>query len=331
MKGQMRTLTLVLFLLMGACEQRADVGDLAARDGGVPNPPQTPTEQVTAFCQGFYQRICEASEVCCDQPARIYDTVALCVNDESPRCVRQLLGVEAISDGALVIDQAALPDFYRALEVEQDSCLARAHAPPLRGTLASGADCSYTDRDLTFSRACQGNLTCIVDRTEATNGGVRYVGHCGAVLAEGASCVVTEGGESGCGGDRFCNLTCQPRRVRGESCTGSQACVLGLACNAGFCGSESGIKQDPDYYCLRSATPCANYPLEPTTDGCNQEWQCSGRHRVECTATQAGGSEYDCRCFTDTIPGATFTSQGYCGADQVTRAAAARAGCGFPI
>ena len=331
MKAQMRTSSPFLLLLLLACEQRADVGDLAARDGGVPSTPKTPTEQVTEFCLGVYQRICQASEACCDQPARIYDTVALCVNDESPGCVRQLIGVEAISAGALVIDEAALPAFYQGLEAEQDSCLARAHGPPLRGTLPSGGDCSYTDRDQTYSRACQGNLTCIVDRSEAISDGVRYVGHCGAPLNEGATCVVTEGGESGCGGDRYCNSTCQPRRARGESCTGSQACVLGLACNQGTCGSQSSSGQDPDYYCLKSATPCASYPIQGGVEGCTQEWQCSGRHRVECTPTQAGSTEYQCRCFTDTIPGATFTSQGYCGADQVTRAAAARSGCGFPI
>lgn len=331
MKAQMRTSSPLLFLMLLACEQRADVGDLAARDGGVPVPPQTPTEQVTEFCQGFYQRTCQASEVCCNQPERIYGTVALCVADESPRCVRQLIGVEAISAGALVIDEAALPAFFQALETEQDTCLAQAHAPPLRGTLPSGGDCSFTGRDNTYSRACQRNLTCIVDRTELVADQIRYVGHCGAPLAEGANCVVTEGGESGCGADRYCNSTCQPRRARGESCTGSEACALGLACNQGTCGSQSSSGQDPDYYCLKAATPCASYPIEPRTDGCSQEWQCSGRHRVDCTATQAGGSEYSCQCLTDTIPGATFTSQGYCGADQATRAAAARTGCGFPI
>lgn len=331
MRGQMRNRAILFSLFLAACEQRADVGDLAAKDGGTPSPPQTPTEQVTDFCQGFNQRRCQASEVCCNQPERIHDTVALCVNEESPACVTQLLGVEAISDGALIIDQAALPDFYRALEAEQESCLARAHAPPLQGTLASGADCSFTDRDSTFSRACQRNLTCIVDRSEVVTGGVRYVAHCGAPLAEGASCVVTEGGESGCGGDRYCNSTCQPRRARGETCTGSHACVLGLACDQGTCGPQSSSGQDPDYYCLKAAPVCAAYPIEGGVEGCTQEWQCSGRHRVECTPSQAGSTEYQCRCFTDTIPGATFTSQGYCGADQATRAAAARTGCGFPI
>lgn len=330
----MRTvLSLSLFLpALIACEQRADVGNLSARDAGV-QPRPTPTEQVGTFCGGFYQRYCEASPRCCSDPTRAYATVAACVQEQQSRCAQDLLASPVIADGALAIDEGALPDFYRALDAEHTSCLVRTHAPPLVGTLASGADCSFSDQDRIWSLACQRNLTCIVERTVADPAGPRYVAHCGAPLAQGASCVVTSG-DSGCGGDRYCAAgTCQARKASGEACQADGECVLGLGCEGQRCGPKSMNGSSPqskdDYYCASGAPVCATR-FNAEASGCSHEWQCQALYQVQCTPIP-GGDDFTCECFTDTLPSGDFVSRGFCSASEAAQSAAARSGCGFPL
>jgi hypothetical protein len=332
----------LLIVLLLACDQRADVGDLPARtDGGVMiadsgvGPMPQPADSIGEFCRAFHEIRCEASPTCCSDPDRTYDSVSECVAAESQDCVDHIRDLPVVRLGKAKLDVAASFTLLTWADQAAQTCTNEgAYGIPLEGTLPRDSDCTFSNSD-GFVFACAPGLFCIADSVEGTAGRELYRARCGDPLPTGASCLA--GAPLQCGAGHYCDGTCKASLPRNSACTSDRECEGRLICSPTTQRCDLAPLSADDAYCPLGSVPRVSWGGPSNCgsgrssgfDQCAYDWTCpGGMYRVECT-TDANGTD-SCRCLLDGVERGSFTAANVCAGVTPGPWERAQASCGFP-
>jgi hypothetical protein len=287
------------------------------------------------LCERSTRIRCEANLDCCPDEDWVFDTIEACVSEEEAECA--IYGDDAFDDGRLTIDAAVADEMLDDLENEAAACADLPVSLELFdrlfvGTVTEGGDCTIHGADISPALACAQGLYC-----ELTIGDATSPGTCRRIADLGETCRPGDFLLDGpCSAGSYCGGAGDPRCVPLEP-VGAE-CETSDQCETDYCDGCRCVEEPagPGPFCLYvehedACTGWSSAGLSRDATSCSSDWSCGTEYRVECALD---GEEFDCTCLEDTVVVGSFRSVGFCDpdvTDDVTREAAAEAGCGWAL
>lgn len=244
----------------------------------------SPRDEVLASCERFAERLCAASEACCNQAYDAYSASG---------CKAQFLAevcepaADAVANGFATYDEGAVEPCLAAHAQADEICI-----PDWEQILtvrkAIWTACKVVRGTAEEGKSCTSSVTCAEPEGEKTANCVAGVCRVLEILPADASCSFQSGSVSTCDSGLYCTATqevegvCQPVAPLGAACSGilgDSSCGFGNYCdteekvckhtvNRGGPSCKQGF-ECVSFDCDRVTSTCAAAPAVVTAEQCS--------------------------------------------------------------
>lgn len=277
-----RAIALGFWLFAGiGCSSSSELPQAGSGTGGS-GPSQR--DQVLASCEGFAERLCAASEACCNRAYGTYSADGCKAQFTADVCEP---AADAVANGFATYDEDAVEPCLAAHAQANEICI-----PDWDQILgvrkAIWSACKVVRGTADAGKSCTASVTCAEPEGEKTANCVAGVCRVLEILPKAASCTFQSGSVSTCDSGLYCTATqeedgvCQPVIALGAPCSGilgDSSCGFGNYCdtdekickhtvNLGGPSCKQGF-ECVSFDCDRTTSTCAAAPAVVSSEQCS--------------------------------------------------------------